>query len=53
LAGYFSDKALKVRLVEAFVPIALGGITFLIAAKLLRISELEKIWGNLKRRLVK
>jgi putative peptidoglycan lipid II flippase len=53
LTNYFGDKAFKVRLVEAFVPIALAGITFLIAAKLLRISELEKIWANLKRRLIK
>jgi putative peptidoglycan lipid II flippase len=53
LAGYFVDTAFSVRLVDVFVPIALGGITFLIAAKLLRISELEQIWANLKRRLVK
>lgn len=53
LASYFNDNAFKVRLFEAFVPIALAGVTFLIAAKLLRISELEKIWGNLRRRFAK
>lgn len=50
LANYFSDKGFKVRLVEALVPIALAGVTFLIAAKLLRINELEQIWRNLSRR---
>ncbi|MGB7202074.1 MAG: murein biosynthesis integral membrane protein MurJ [Pyrinomonadaceae bacterium] len=53
IAGYFVAKPFYVRLIEAFVPIALAGITFLIAAKLLRISELEQIWGNLRRRLVR
>lgn len=53
LAGHFVAKPFYVRLIEAFVPIALAGITFLIAAKLLRISELEKIWANLSRRFVK
>lgn len=53
LASYFVEKAFKVRLIEAFVPILLAGITFLIAAKVLRINELEQILGNLKRRFVK
>lgn len=51
LTNYFVAKPFYARLIEAFVPIAIAGITFLIAAKLLRISELEQIWGNLKRRL--
>jgi putative peptidoglycan lipid II flippase len=51
LNGQFIDKTLIVRLIEAFVPIALGGITFVIAAKLLRISEIEQVAAMLKRKL--
>ena len=51
LTNYFGDKGFSVRLIEALVPIALAGITFLIAAKLLRISELEKIYLALSKKL--
>ncbi len=51
LTNFFGDKALTVRLVEAFVPIGLAGITFVVAAKLLRVSELEQIYGTLRRKL--
>lgn len=51
LTGYFGDKGLSIRLVEAFVPMALAGVTFLIAAKLLRISELETMYRALARKL--
>jgi putative peptidoglycan lipid II flippase len=51
LTNYFGDKALSVRLVEAFVPILLGGITFLVVAKLLRIGELEKIYSSISAKL--
>ena len=51
LLDYFSDKVLTVRLIEAFVPIALAVITFLIAAKLLKIRELETVYRTLKRKL--
>jgi putative peptidoglycan lipid II flippase len=51
LTNYFGDKGLTVRLIEAFVPIGLAGIAFLIAAKLLRVSELEQIFGTLRRKL--
>lgn len=53
LAAQFAAKPFYVRLIEAFVPIALAGITFLIAAKLLRISELEQLWGNISRKFKK
>ena len=51
LTNYFAEKHLTVRLIEAFVPIALGGIAFVITAKLLRVSELEQIFGMLRRKL--
>ena len=49
----FGDKGLSIRIVEAFVPIGLAGIVFLIAAKILRINELEQIYGTLKRKLAR
>jgi putative peptidoglycan lipid II flippase len=39
------------HLIEAFVPIILGGITFVVAAKLLGIDELEKVYNGLARKL--
>lgn len=53
LTNYFGDRAFIVRLIEALVPIALGGVTFLIVAKLLRIAELEQMFGVLRRKLGK
>lgn len=53
LAGYFSVRSFPIRLVEAFVPIGLAGVAFLIAAKLLRISELEKLYSAFARKLGK
>ena len=38
-------------MIEAFVPIVLGGITFVVAAKLLGVSELEKLYRTFARRL--
>jgi putative peptidoglycan lipid II flippase len=51
LTNYLGDKHLLNRLIEAFVPIGLAGVTFVIAAKLLRIEELEKIYRGLARKL--
>jgi putative peptidoglycan lipid II flippase len=51
LTNYFAVKSLIIKLIEAFLPIALGGLTFLIAARLLRISELEKLTATFSRRL--
>jgi putative peptidoglycan lipid II flippase len=47
----FSGKGLLFRLVECFVPIFLGGIVFLGMAKLLKISEMEKFFNALTRKL--
>ena len=51
LTNYFAVKTLLIKLIEAFVPIGLGGLSFLIAAKLLRIQELEKLYNNFRRKL--
>lgn len=45
------DHRFYLRLVDALVPIALGGTAFVVTAKLLKIPELEQIFGLLKRRL--
>ncbi len=47
----FGAATLTLRLVEAFVPIMLGGAAFVIAAKLLRVTELEQAFAVLKRKL--
>lgn len=51
LTNYFGDKGLSVRLIEAFVPIGLAGVTFLIAAKVLRIKQLEQLIATIRRRM--
>lgn len=54
LTNYFvGDKHLWVRLVEAFVPMAIAGIAFLIAAKLLRIEQLEQLIGTVRKKLAR
>ena len=51
LTNYFGDKGLSVRLIEAFVPIGLAGIAFVIAARLLGIKEIEQVLSTLRRKL--
>lgn len=46
----YGTGTFTLRLIETFVPIALGGLAFIVAAKLLRITELEKLYGGLRRR---
>jgi putative peptidoglycan lipid II flippase len=40
-----------VRLIEVFVPIAIGGTVFLVAAKLFGVGELNQAYANLAKRL--
>ncbi len=51
LTNSLGAKTLIVKFVEAFVPIALGGVAFFITAKLLRVGEIDKFTGALKRKL--
>jgi putative peptidoglycan lipid II flippase len=53
LLSVFSGRSLPVKLIEAFVPIGLGGLSFLVAAKLLGVAELEKLYATLRRRLAR
>lgn len=41
------------RMIEALVPIGLGGIVFFVTAKILRVSEIEKLVGGLRRKFLK
>jgi putative peptidoglycan lipid II flippase len=51
LTNSLGAKTFVVKLIEAFVPIALGGIVFFIAAKLLRVGEIDKLVGAIQRKL--
>lgn len=51
LHNYFAAKTFMTKLVEAFVPIGIGGLVFIIAAKLLRVEELEKVYGSITGKL--
>ncbi len=47
----FGAKNLLSKFVEALVPVALGGIVFFIAAKLLGIGEITKVYNAFARKL--
>lgn len=51
LHSRFGAANFAYKLVECFVPIGLGGVTFLAAAKLLRVEEVEKAVSMVRRRL--
>ena len=51
LTNYFVVKSFGIRSIEAFVPICLGGIIFIVVAKLLRVTELEQAFGMVRRKL--
>ncbi len=53
LTNYFGEKTFPIKLIETFVPIGLGGIVFLISAKLLGVSELNQFIDIFKKRLGK
>lgn len=47
----FGSGPFSVRLAEVFIPMLLGGIGFIVAAKLLRVAELEEALSLIKRKL--
>jgi putative peptidoglycan lipid II flippase len=51
LANYLGTDGLFVRLVEVFVPIAVGGAVFVTTAKLLGVKELNQLFGAFARKL--
>ncbi|MBK8810017.1 MAG: murein biosynthesis integral membrane protein MurJ [Acidobacteria bacterium] len=53
LHAQFGGAGLIFKLIECFVPIGLAGIVFFVTAKFLRISEVDKIYGAISRKLGK
>lgn len=47
----FGGRGVLYKLIEAFVPIGLGGIIFLISAKLLKVEEVTKVYNAFARKL--
>ncbi|MBX3281986.1 MAG: murein biosynthesis integral membrane protein MurJ [Acidobacteria bacterium] len=46
----FGSNGLSMRMIEAFVPIALGGAAFVACAMLLRVHELHQVYGMISKR---
>lgn len=51
LHGFLGAQTFLFKLIETLVPIALGGIVFFAAAKLLRIGEIDKLYNAFARKL--
>jgi putative peptidoglycan lipid II flippase len=51
LARYLGIEGFIVKVIETFVPIALGGITFFVMAKLLKVGEIDKLYNAFARKL--
>ncbi len=51
LLNQFGAATFAIKLAEVLLPIALGGIAFVIVAKLLRVTELEQAFGMVRRKL--
>src|SRR5215204_2976844 len=51
LHAQFGGKSFLFKAIECFVPIGLGGIVFFVAAKLLRIKEIDKLYNAFARKL--
>ena len=53
LDARFPTRTFGVKMIEAFVPIAIGGLVFLACAKLLGVTEIEKIYRIFARKFGK
>jgi putative peptidoglycan lipid II flippase len=51
LHAQFGGKSFLFRAIECFVPIGLGGIVFLVMAKLLKVNEIDKLYNAFARKL--
>ncbi len=50
LTNFFGAKTLVIKLIEAFVPIAIGGLVFIVTAKLLGIKQLNQAFDAVMRK---
>ena len=51
LSGFLGTKTLLVKIIEVFIPIGLGGIAFVFAAKIFGIKELNQVFQGVMRKL--
>ncbi len=51
LFNQFGIESFSRKIIEAFVPIVLGGITFVLMAKILRVAEINKLYNAFTRKL--
>lgn len=51
LLDQFGINGFIYKIIEAFVPIVLGGIVFVLMAKILRINEINKLYNSFARKL--
>jgi len=51
LESQFPTRTFSVKFIEAFGPIAIGGLIFVGMAKLLGVTEIEKLYSIFKRKL--
>jgi putative peptidoglycan lipid II flippase len=51
LAWQFGTQGFVLKLAEAFIPIGIGGIVFFTVAKILKISEIDKLYNAFARKL--
>jgi putative peptidoglycan lipid II flippase len=50
LIRHLGTDGFSVKIIEAFTPIALGGIAFFIMAKILRVNEVNKVYNAFARK---
>ncbi len=53
MLSQFGNEGFWLRFAEVFVPISVGGLAFLIVAKLFKVHELEQLYGTLKRKFAR
>ena len=53
LLGQYGSATLMLRIIEAFVPIAVGAVSFVFVAKLLKVTELEQAVGTIRRKFAR
>jgi putative peptidoglycan lipid II flippase len=50
VSSFYAQKTLLVKLFEALLPVSLGAVTFLLCARLLRVTELDQFVRIFRRR---
>jgi putative peptidoglycan lipid II flippase len=53
LLSRYGSETFSIRLIETLVPITLGGVSFFIVAKLLRVTEMEKAFASIRRKFAR